>query len=607
MRHPEADILLVQPPIHHPACYSTLLLRVAAAMQHDGHTIRRFHAGAGYFNYVVRNARVQADLQARVAERQQRGDDQGAEDQVWRKVQSRAAETCMAGLTFREDAAVLQESPADPDWADLSESVRRLDGLDKALDLVSAAYHPARIDRRGCVWPGLDDEQALVAYLDDSQHNPFFDYATEAEVPDIASGRCAAVAMMVSAPGQMVGALTLARRWQRRWPTVPMAVCVAREDWRSVVERLFIQMREPAAARIAALVHRAWDEAAAEMALPIQGAGPCSEEAGVRRLASAGMPSFPPSAAQSGGRVIVWEKPSGPMADISRLLFQSAKQGHWNHLVFTPGDDPELTAQIEQYANENPYIIHSWCRYESPLSPYSDGVWHFTEESPPYGATRPMPGRPVWMRLQDPVYLQACVRTHGAKGLARQRLGDDGRLLPQLGSRLVYHYLPPDQLPSGYFDEICRMVEAGGTVGSQWLRHNLQRAYLIGYAEEDGLIAGNSSLKRPREEYVDAVSAQCGIDLRNYLERGYTSVRPEYRSLGIGAKLLEGLTERAEGHKIYSVIAEDNVATQKMAIRNRTRKVAAFFSERTRKQIGIWVPEWMLPEGFELPPQPDLS
>ncbi len=607
MRHPETDILLVQPPIHHPACYSTLLLRVAAVLQRDGHTIRRFHAGAGYFNYVVRNARVQADFQARVAERLRRGDDQGAEDRVRRKIQSHAAEPVRAGVTFQEDPALLEASPADPDWADLSESVRRLDGLDKVLDLVSAAFSPARIDRRGFAWPGLDDEHALAAYLDDSQHNPFFDYADEAEVPDIASDRCAAVAMMVSAPGQMVGALTLARGWQRRWPEVPMAVCVAREDWRSVAERLFVQMREPAAARIAIMVHRASDEAAAEMASPTQGAGPCSEAGSVRRLTSAGMPSLRPPPAQSGGRVIVWEKPSGPMADISRLLFQSAKQGHWNHLVFAPGDDPELTAQIEQFANENPYIIHSWCRYESPLSRYSDGVWHFPEESPPYGATRPMPGRPVWMRLQDPVYLQACVRTHGAKGLARQRLGDDGRLLPEVGSRLVYRYLPPDQLPSGYFDEICRMVEAGGTVGSQWLRHNLQRAYLIGYAEEDGLIAGNSSLKRPREEYVDAVSAQCGIDLRNYLERGYTSVRPEYRSLGIGAKLLEGLTERAGSYKIYSVIAEDNVATQKMAIRNRTRKVAAFFSERTRKQIGIWVPEWMLPEGFELPPQPDLS
>ncbi|WP_054029938.1 GNAT family N-acetyltransferase [Desulfatitalea tepidiphila] len=607
MPHPEADILLVQPPVHHPACYSTLLLRVAAVLQRDGHTIRRFHAGAGYFNYVVGNARVQADLQARVAERLQGGDDQGAEDGVRRKVLSRATEICVAGLTFREDPALLQGSPDDPDWADLSESVRRLDGLDKVLDLVSVACHPARIDRRGCVWPGLDDEQALAAYLVDSQHNPFFDYAGEAEVPDIASGRCAAVAVMVSAPGQMVGALTLARRWQRRWPTVAIAVCAAWKDWGTAAERLWAQLREPAADRVAALVHRAMDQAAAEMATPIQGAGPCSEAGSVRRLASAGVPSLSPSPAQSGGRVIVWEKPSGPMADISRLLFQSAKQGHWNHLVFTSGDDPELTAQIEQFANENPYIIHSWCRYESPLSRYSDEVWHFPEESPPYGATRPMAGRPVWMRLQDPVYLQTCVRTHGAKGLARQRLGDDGRLLPEVGSRLVYRYLPPDQLPSGYFDEICRMVEAGGTVGSQWLRHNLQRAYLIGYAEEDDLIAGNSSLKRPREEYVDAVSAQCGIDLHNYLERGYTSVRPEYRSLGIGAKLLEGLTERAGSYKIYSVIAEDNVATQKMAIRNRTRKVAAFFSERTRKQIGIWVPEWMLPEDFELPPQPDLS
>ena len=255
MPHPEADILLVQPPVHHPACYSTVLLRVAAVLQRDGHTIRRFHAGAGYFNYVVGNARVQADLQARVAERLQGGDDQEAEDRVRRKVQSRAAEICVAGLTFREDPALLKESPADPDWADLSESVRRLDGLDKVLDLVSAACHPARIDRRGCVWPGLDDEQALAAYLDDSQHNPFFDYAGVAEVPDIASGRCAAVAIVVSAPGQMVGGLTLARRWQRRWPTVAITVCAARKDWGTADERLWVQLRGGPGRRIGASGH----------------------------------------------------------------------------------------------------------------------------------------------------------------------------------------------------------------------------------------------------------------------------------------------------------------------------------------------------------------
>jgi hypothetical protein len=75
--------------------------------------------------------------------------------------------------------------------------------------------------------------------------------------------------------------------------------------------------------------------------------------------------------------------------------------------------------------------------------------------------------------------------------------------------------------------------------------------------------------------------------------------------LGVGAKLLEGLTKRAPGYKIFSVIAEGNTATQKMAIRNRTRRVATFYSQRTQKQIGIWIPEWMLPKNFTLPPQPD--
>ena len=172
---------------------------------------------------------------------------------------------------------------------------------------------------------------------------------------------------------------------------------------------------------------------------------------------------------------------------------------------------------------------------------------------------------------------------------------------------ISFFFEQPEEISKEMLIRIERFILGHGAVGPAFVKDNLRNAFLIGYAEENGLIAGNSSLKRPREEYVAAVSAQCGIDLRNYLERGYTSVRPEYRSLGIGAKLLEGLTERAGSYKVYSVIAEDNVATQKMAIRNRTRKVASFFSERTQKQIGIWVPEWMLPEDMPLPPQPDLT
>ena len=131
---------------------------------------------------------------------------------------------------------------------------------------------------------------------------------------------------------------------------------------------------------------------------------------------------------------------------------------------------------------------------------------------------------------------------------------------------------------------------------TEWVRYNLERAFLIGYVLEEGVIVANSSLKRPRKEYIDAVSEQTGLDLSNYLERGYTSVRPEYRGMGIGTKILEGLTARVGDRKLFSVIGEDNLATQKMALRNRTKKVAAFYSERSHKEIGIWIPEWMIEE-----------
>jgi GNAT superfamily N-acetyltransferase len=154
--------------------------------------------------------------------------------------------------------------------------------------------------------------------------------------------------------------------------------------------------------------------------------------------------------------------------------------------------------------------------------------------------------------------------------------------------------MAPGDLPEGYLDEICAMVSAGGTVANTHVRANLRRAYLIGYVQEKGRIVGNSSLKNPRPAYIDSVRRQTGMDLSGYVERGYTSVRPEYRGLGIGTKLLDGLTRRAGDRKIFSVIAEDNAATQTIAIRNRTRKVATYFSHKAGKPVGIWMPEWMI-------------
>ena len=135
------------------------------------------------------------------------------------------------------------------------------------------------------------------------------------------------------------------------------------------------------------------------------------------------------------------------------------------------------------------------------------------------------------------------------------------------------------------------MVTAGGTVAATHVRSNLQRAHLIGVVTEAGVIVANSSLKNPRPAYIESVYRRSGLDLTGFVERGYTSVRPEYRGLGIGTRLLEGLTQRAGERRIFSVISEDNEATKVIARRNRTRQVATYFSPQAGKPVGIWMPE----------------
>ena len=163
-----------------------------------------------------------------------------------------------------------------------------------------------------------------------------------------------------------------------------------------------------------------------------------------------------------------------------------------------------------------------------------------------------------------------------------------------MGIALTYRFVPPDRLPDGRLDEICAMVAAGGSVAATHVRGNVERAFLIGYVAERGRIVANSSLKHPRVAYIEAVRQKSGLDLTGYVERGYTSVRPEYRGLGIGTRLLEGLTARAGQRKIFSVIGEENVATQIIARRNRSKKVATYFSDKAGKSVGIWMPEWMI-------------
>ena len=272
----------------------------------------------------------------------------------------------------------------------------------------------------------------------------------------------------------------------------------------------------------------------------------------------------------------------GPLPDVG--FFKAfSRAGIWNHLML---DGATVSSETCRAVASQPNIIHSW------EITHAGGRCSHVNES--YSQVEPLPGRPLWQTMNDPVDLFLLVDRLSKDQLLRLRVDDDGERLFTVGAALMYHFLPPDRLPDGYLEEICAMVAAGGTVAATHVRFNLQRAHLIGYVQEKGVIVGNSSLKNPRPEYIDAVRRQTGLDLTGFVERGYTSVRPEYRGLGIGTRLLEGLTQRAGDRKIFSVIAEDNAATKIIAIRNRSRKVATYYSEKAGKPVGIWMPEWMI-------------
>jgi GNAT superfamily N-acetyltransferase len=306
------------------------------------------------------------------------------------------------------------------------------------------------------------------------------------------------------------------------------------------------------------------------------------------RLDTVSLPSdLPGMLAQwvnKGLKMIQWQYSKHLAAMPSGLLWQTAKAGIWNHVLgpdlFEKGTD---TVPV-QFILNHPHVVHSFDLPDDGLPP---GTAHA------YDDIDPLPGIPFWQTLTGPGDILSCLAQYPASHLTRIRWYRDVCLV--LGNDIRFYFASPADLPSGYLDQIHAMVLAGGSVDSAYVRPNLENAFLIGYAMENNKIAGCSCLKHPREALIRRLKKTTGLDFSGCVERGYTSVRPEYRSLGVGRRLLEGLTARAGVYKVFAIIDEDNLATQKIARWNNTRKVTTYFSEKTNKQMGIWMPAHMDP------------
>ncbi|MFK5953917.1 MAG: hypothetical protein QM498_12720 [Desulfobacterium sp.] len=296
-------------------------------------------------------------------------------------------------------------------------------------------------------------------------------------------------------------------------------------------------------------------------------------------------------------RLIQWHIPQPEDGLDTRPLWQISREGIWNHFILGTGKKAPKGNAFFSFVFSNPNIAHSHEMAVKPLAEKKANISYdmsFLPMEMPYRSVEQLPGIPLWQALNSPAHVLLYLSRYSRKELFPMRVNMVTGAVFSLGRDITFYFEKSENLPPGYLDEICNMVEAGGSVATKWVRYNLERAFLIAYAMENGVIVGNSSLKRPRKLFIERINKISGMNFTHFLERGYTSVRPEYRALGVGAKLLEGLTARAEDHKIFSIISEDNTATQKIAIRNKTRKVVTYYSEQMGKSAGIWMPESMI-------------
>lgn len=299
--------------------------------------------------------------------------------------------------------------------------------------------------------------------------------------------------------------------------------------------------------------------------------------------------------------LVEWQVGRARVPDLSKQMWKLSKSGVWNHVVLPADTDTEIKKEWCRFITSNPNIAHSYTAPDATVSfeRFSDSRIDPSHDT--YSTVCPVPGKPFWQYLEHPAHILLYLDRFGKDTLFCMRAAADKGGVFTIGEKIEFHFKPPGELTGRQMDEICRMVEAGGSVDPTYVRYNLERAFLIGYAEEKGVIVGNSSLKHPRDVFIRRMNKISGLDFTDFVERGYTSVRPEYRALGVGTRLLAGLTRRAGDRKVFSIISEDNAATIKIALKNNTRRIATYYSEKLGKQAGIWMPEHMIEDHWNIP------
>ncbi|MEW5912890.1 MAG: GNAT family N-acetyltransferase [Thermodesulfobacteriota bacterium] len=477
-----------------------------------------------------------------------------------------------------------------------------LQEVERLLAAAARPWAPARFTWQGLEHPGLTSLAQAAAWAGDAARCPLYDFLAQGLEARLEADP-ALIVLCLASPGQWLGALSLAAAARRLRPQAQAAL----------LGPALPPAGGPFSHRLSGipeLLGLAADTGG-RGAAPGPPAGPdfsdlplaqyLSPEA-VRELGPVlwahlqGEGNGLAALAESGQRLVRWRLPEDdamPPAQrlpaLRRLLRSAARAGLWSHLELPRRAPAALTQGLLRLVGVNPHLVHSWSPplawpwLGAPAEPLLPAVGGYRD-------LPPLPGRPLWQALAEPAHLWLYLGRHGCAQVNNWRVKDDGRSVYTLGKAVTYHFHPPAEVSKERLEEIAQLVLAGGRVKPKWLRYNLARAYMVGWAEEEGVLVGTDTLKRPRPEYLAVIKSYSGMDLTGYTERGYISVRPEYRGLGVGGQLIKRLVARAGGLKMFVIVGRDNPSGEQVLAKNNTRLVTTYFSRLLGKEMGIWMP-----------------
>jgi hypothetical protein len=156
-------------------------------------------------------------------------------------------------------------------------------------------------------------------------------------------------------------------------------------------------------------------------------------------------------------------------------------------------------------------------------------------------------------------------------------------------SPIEYVFAKPDQVPLHLLQQIRELICKGkGVAGTKYLDDNLKNAFLIGYALCRGRVVGTVVHKHPTEVYRRKIEAATGLDLSEYLERGYTTVDPSFQDQDVADTLIKGLIARSQGRKIYVTIWMENQPPLALTYKNGMSLAATFVHPISGRRIGVF-------------------